>query len=47
MEFEYIRCSKFQGADFDTDHYPVLAKAWERMVVSKQAGKRLRWKDFN
>jgi hypothetical protein len=35
MAFEYTRCRKFQGTDFDTDQYFVVEKVRERVAVSK------------
>jgi hypothetical protein len=43
---------RFRGADFDTDHYLVVAKVRERLTVSKQEaqkfdGKRLNLRKLN
>jgi hypothetical protein len=35
----------FRGADYDTDHYLVVAKVGERLAVSKQEHRSLMWKD--
>jgi len=35
-----------RGADFDTDHYPVVAKDRERLAVSKQTTQNLMGKDL-
>ena len=37
----------FRGADFDTDHYLVVAKVRERLAVSKQAAQKLDGERFN
>ena len=37
----------FRGADFDTDHYLVVAKVRERLAVSKQAAQKFDVKRFN
>jgi len=37
----------FRGADCDTDHYLVVAKAMERLAVSKQAAQNFDVKIFN
>jgi len=37
MAVEYTRCTKFQGADCDTDHYLVAVKSRERLAVGTQA----------
>ena len=36
----------FRGADFDTDHYLVIAKVRERLAVGKQAHRDLIGKDL-
>jgi hypothetical protein len=33
MVFENNQCTIFQGADYDTDHYLVVAKVRERLAV--------------
>jgi hypothetical protein len=35
MTFKYIDVQSFRGADYDTDHYLVVAKLKERISVSK------------
>ena len=40
MVFEYTRCRIFRGADYDTDHYQVVAKVKERLVLSEQASQK-------
>jgi len=40
-----VRC--FGGADCDTDHYLVIAKARERLAVAKQASQRFDRQRFN
>ena len=37
----------FRGADYDTDHYLVIAKVRERLAVGKQAAQRLDRQRFN
>jgi hypothetical protein len=37
----------FRGADCDTDHYLVVAKARERLAVSKQATQNFNVERFN
>jgi len=37
----------FRGADFDADHYLVIAKVRERIAVGKQAAQRLDRQRFN
>ena len=37
----------FRGADCDTDHYLMIAKVRERLVVSKQAAQKLDGDRFN
>jgi hypothetical protein len=36
-----------QAADFDTDHYLVVAKFRERLAVSKQTAHRIHMERFN
>jgi len=40
MTLEYTRCTNFRGADCDTDHCLVVAKARERLAVSKKAAQK-------
>jgi len=40
MAFEYTRCTKFQGADCDTDHCLVVAEVSERFTGCKQAAQK-------
>jgi len=52
MAFEYNRCAKFQGTDFDTDHHLVVEKVRESLAVSKQEaqnfdGERLTLRKLN
>jgi len=47
MVIEYIRCTKFQGADYDTDHYLVVAIVGERLAVSKPAAHKFHGERFN
>jgi len=47
MEFEYTRCTVFQVCDCDTVHYLVVAKARERLAVSKQASRDFDVEIFN
>jgi hypothetical protein len=47
MEFKNTRCAIFRGADCDTDRYLVVAKARERLVVSKQAAPKFDAERFN
>jgi len=37
----------FRGADYDTDHYLVIAKARERSAAGKQAAQRFDRQRFN
>ena len=37
----------FRGADYDTDHYLVIAKVRERLAVGKQAAQRFDRQRFN
>ena len=37
----------FRGADFDTDHYNVLANVREKLTVGKQAALRFERQRFN
>ena len=37
----------FWGADYDTDHYLVVAKVKERLAVTKQAAQKLDGERFN
>jgi hypothetical protein len=37
----------FKGADCDTDHYLVVARAWERLAISKQAAQKFDVEGFN
>ena len=37
----------FRGADFDTDHYVLIAKVRERLSVGKQAAQRFDRQRFN
>jgi len=37
----------FRGADYDTDHYLVIAKVRERLAVGKQATQRYDSQRFN
>jgi len=47
MVFEYTRCTKFQGAGCDTDHYLVVAKVRERLALNKQAAQKFDGERFN
>ena len=47
MAFEYTGCANFMGADCDTDHYLVIAKARERLEVCKQVAQRFVRQRFN
>ena len=47
MAFEYTRCKKFEGTDFDTDHSVVVVTVRERLAVSKQAAQRFDGERFN
>jgi hypothetical protein len=47
MVFEYIRCTKFQGADYDTDRYLVVAIFRERLPVRKPAAQNFSGERFN
>jgi hypothetical protein len=46
MAFGYTRCTKFQGADYDTDHYLVVAKVKERLAISIQAAQKFDGEDL-
>ena len=41
------RCTKFKGADCDTDHYLLVAKVRESLAGSKQAAQRFDGERFN
>jgi hypothetical protein len=45
--FEYNRCTIFQGANYDTEHYLEVAKVRERLVVSKQEAQKFDVERFN
>jgi hypothetical protein len=47
MAFEHTRCTKFRGADCDTDHYLVVEKVRERLAVRKQATQKFYGEKFN
>ena len=47
MAFKYTRCTKFQGADCDTDYCLVVAKVRETLAVSKQAASEFAGERFN
>ena len=47
MVIENIRCTKFQGADYDTDHYQVVAIVRERLAVIKRAAQKFHGERFN
>ena len=40
-------CKICQGADCDTDHYPVIAEVRERLAVSKQESQKFYVEIFN
>ena len=42
-----LNVRSFRGADYDTDHYLVIAKVKERLAVGKQAAQRLDRQRFN
>jgi hypothetical protein len=42
-----LECTKFQGADSDTDHYLVVGKVRERLAVCKQAAQTRDLKRLN
>jgi hypothetical protein len=37
----------FRGAEYDTDHYLVVAKVWERLAVNKEAIQKFEVERFN
>jgi hypothetical protein len=37
----------FRAADFDSDHYLVVEKVWERLAVNKQRSHRFHMEKFN
>jgi len=47
MAFEYTRCTKFQGTDFDTDHYLVVENVRENLAVNKQETQKFDGERFN
>jgi hypothetical protein len=47
MAFQYTRCTIFQGADCDTEHYLMVAKFMETLTVNKQAAQNLDMERFN
>jgi hypothetical protein len=47
MTFEYTRCTKFQGTDFNTDNYLVVERVREILTVSKQEAQKSVRERFN
>jgi hypothetical protein len=47
MTFKYVRCLILRGAEFDTDHYLVVAKLRERISVNKQARQKFDLERFD
>jgi len=46
MVFEYTRCTKYRGADGDTDHCLVVAKVREILAVIDKQHRSLMGKDL-
>jgi hypothetical protein len=47
MAARYSQYKKYKGADFDTEHYLVVAKAKEGLSGSKQGAPKFEVKRFN
>jgi hypothetical protein len=45
--FEYTYVQSFRAADYDTDHYLVVANVTERIAVNKQRSHRFHMEVFN
>jgi len=47
MAFECTECANFWGADWDTDHYLVIATVRESLAVGKEVAQKFDRQRFN